>query len=583
MTSFLQRAFRTILVTILVLSMLFVAACGDNGGDDKDNNGTSSVVDTNNGDNEYEGNDTSNNESSNNESSNNSSTNNSSNPSADKTVDTLGGELKADVLVDIPENFEKEKLLFPRDRDIVNSKTGTPKKGDSDAVALKRREEILKTPNNTYTPGMNGKTYYVSSINGSADNDGLSPEKPIRDVSTLYFEPGSVILFERGSVFRLNSSLNLRSNTTYGAYGEGEKPALYGSPYNYAKKEMWQPSRMKNVWYASFGDTDCSSIVFNHGEDVGVKKNGGLDQLGKNGDFFHNATLTTVYLYCDKGNPGEIYDDIEIVLSSTVLNAAAVDNVKIDNLSLKYGNFGIRFDGNSSNISITNCEIGFIGGANIGVDGVRYGNGIEIFNGAGGKNYVNNCWIYQCFDTGFTWQGKKGNDYNISFTNNLLEYNCCSIEFWDGMSTEEDQSDVNFICNNNISRFSGFGWGNRSWDNAIRGIEGHIGGNFKKLKNVYAEFKNNIFDQAWNQAIRLPAIYDESDANPLETRKIIFEGNSYYEGSEHYTTVHSTYGTLEKNPLGEYISQSFTFNNEQALKDFVAVFESNPKVVKFLG
>ena len=272
MTLFLQRTIRALLVAILVLSMLFVTACGDNG---KNNNDTSSVVDTNNDDNQYEGNNSSNNNSSNNESSNNSLTNDSSNASSGPIVDTLGGELKTDISSKVPEIIEAEKLLFPRDRDIVNSKTGTPKTGDSDAIALKRREEILKTPNNTYTPGMNGKTYYVSSINGSADNDGLSPEKPIRDVSTLYFEPGSVILFERGSVFRLNSSLNLRSNTTYGAYGEGEKPALYGSPYNYAKKEMWQPSRMKNVWYASFGDTDCSSIVFNHGEDVGVKKNGG--------------------------------------------------------------------------------------------------------------------------------------------------------------------------------------------------------------------------------------------------------------------------------------------------------------------
>lgn len=581
MTPFIQRVFRAVLVSVLVLSMLFVTACGDNG---NNTGGTSSATDTNSGDKEYEGNN------SKNDSSNNSSSNNSSNTSSGPKIDIIGGELDSDILVELPDDVVPETMLFPRDRDIINSKTGTPKTGDTDALAAKRRAEILNTPNNTYTPGPNGKTYYVSSINGSNKNDGLSPETPLRNASTLVPEPGSVVLFERGSVFRLNAAFQLKSTITYGAYGEGEKPAFYACPYNYAKKELWQPSRMKNVWYTTFGDTDCSSVVFNHGEDIGVKKQGGINQLSKNGDFFHNAQLTTLYLYYDGGNPGECFEDIEIVLRSAVFKVSGCKNVTVDNLALKYGNFGISLGGNSGDCTFTNLEIGYIGGANIGVGGNRYGNGIEFWDGASGKNLIDNCWVYQCFDTGITWQGDLGYDYDCTFTNNLLEYNCLSIEFWDRGNTksgkEEDESVVNFICNNNISRFSGFGWGNRSWDNGIRGIEGHLGGGFSNLKTAYVEFKNNIFDQAWNQAIRIPDVYDETDPDPFATRKIIFEGNSYYEGSNHWSKsgTHSTFGSLEKDDAGEYKTKSFTFDSQQSLEEMVAfIGEKNPKVVKFLG
>lgn len=573
MTLFLQKALRTLFAVMLVLSMLCLTAC-DNGKTPSSSEPTSSENKV---------------ESSQSSSSSDASSNTSSSTSAGPTVDVLGGELTADVETEIPEGEVEAVVPFPRDRDIINSKTGTPKTGDSDAIAAKRREEILNTPNKVFTPTGSGKTYYVSSHKGSNKNDGLSPETPLRSITTLVPEAGSVILFERGSVFRLNAALQLKSNITYGAYGEGEKPAFYASPYNYAKKEMWQPSRMKNVWYTTFGDTDCSAVVFNHGEDIGVKKQGGINQLQNNGDFFHNAQLTTLYLYYDKGNPGEHFEDIEIVLSSAVFKVSGCDNVTVDNIALKYGNFGISLNGNSGNCTFTNLEIGYIGGANIGVGGNRYGNGIEWWDGASGKNIVDNCWVYQCFDTGLTWQGDLGYDYDCTFTNNLIEYCCLSIEFWDRGNTksgkEDDESVTNFICNDNISRFSGFGWGNRKWDNGIRGIEGHLGGSFTNQKTAYAEFKNNIFDQAWNQAIRIPDIYDESDPDPLATRTIIFDGNSYYEGSQHvFEKTHSTFDSLEKNEAGQYITKSWKFTSQADLEDLVAfIGDKNPKVVKFLG
>lgn len=573
MTSISQKIFRSLLVMLLVFSMLCITAC-DNG----EKSVSSSPSDSSSVNGNKENSDTSSNTSSN-ESSN-------SDASSSPKLDTLGGELSMETTVKISEGEVAEEVPFPRDVDIINANTGTPKTGASDALTMSRREEILNTPNSNFTPTGDGKTYYVSSKNGSDNNDGLSPETPLRSISTLIPEPGSVILFERGSVFRLGSLMVLKSGITYSAYGEGEKPAFYGSPYNYASKELWQPSRKKNVWYATFGDTDCSSVVFNHGESIGVRKTEGINQLEKNGDFFHNPTLTTVYLYCDKGNPGEVYDDIEICLGTSALKISKGANIVIDNLSIKYACYGISIT-SGSNITVTNCEIGYIGGGATS-GGIRRGNGIEFWDGAAGKNVVKNNWIYQCFDTGITWQGTSGNNYDCEFIDNVIEYCCCSVEFFEGskVTNPDNESVVNFICNNNISRFSGFGWGNRSFDGGVRGIEGHLRGRLDLLKTLYAEFKNNIFDQAWYKSINITAIYDEDDADPLATRKIIFDGNSYYESSQHASSVstHATYDSLEKNEAGNYITKSFIFTSQQSLEEMVAfIGDKNPKVVKFLG
>lgn len=48
------------------------------------------------------------------------------------------------------------------------------------------------------------KTYYVSSLHGSADFDGLTPQTPFlhpAQVSALSLQPGDKVLLERGSVF----------------------------------------------------------------------------------------------------------------------------------------------------------------------------------------------------------------------------------------------------------------------------------------------------------------------------------------------------------------------------------------------
>ena len=82
----------------------------------------------------------------------------------------------------------------------------------------------------------NATTYYVDATNGKDYNNGLSQTtawNTMAKVNASKFEPGDQIFFKRGGVW--NEQLNVPSSGTsnsriiFGAYGEGENPAINGT------------------------------------------------------------------------------------------------------------------------------------------------------------------------------------------------------------------------------------------------------------------------------------------------------------------------------------------------------------------
>ena len=83
-------------------------------------------------------------------------------------------------------------------------------------------------------PESTGRTFYVSSSQGSDSNDGLSENKPLKSltaVQSINLEPGDKVLFQRGNVF--SGGLTITENgeddnpIVLGAYGEGsDRPLL---------------------------------------------------------------------------------------------------------------------------------------------------------------------------------------------------------------------------------------------------------------------------------------------------------------------------------------------------------------------
>ena len=109
-----------------------------------------------------------------------------------------------------------------------------------------RMGEILSAPD---TLEIKGKIYYVSAM-GDDENDGLSPEKAWKTldrVSASELCEGDGVLFRRGDIFR--GRVITRSGVSYGAYGEGEKPKLYGWDKSLCDPSLWELyDENKNIW-----------------------------------------------------------------------------------------------------------------------------------------------------------------------------------------------------------------------------------------------------------------------------------------------------------------------------------------------
>lgn len=389
--------------------------------------------------------------------------------------------------------------------------------GYAEAEANNKRNAILNTGNTEEFYEIKGKKYYVSS-NGNDRNDGLSPEKPLATLESLekiQLMPGDAVLLERNSIFRINRMVYLNQGVTYGSYGTGKKPAIYASPKNFAKKGLWSATDQPNVWCADYNYEPASNMVFNEGEFIGEMLYTGIPtnstemkqwfydgeaELNNNNQYYHDVKSGKIYLYLDKGNPADVYDSIEIPMSATIFRGLKdVGNITIDNICFKYaGGFAISTDFAGDGINITNCEMGYIGGKFFWNCRVRFGNAIEFWARAVDVKVENN-WIYQTHDTAVSWQGRQDLEYkNVSFSNNLFEYNNADIEFFDKPGSIVD----NFHMDNNIMRFTCRGWGTHEFDGGIRDIEGVVRArskNIRHFKNI--TFKNNIIDCPARQII----------------------------------------------------------------------------------
>lgn len=122
--------------------------------------------------------------------------------------------------------------------------------------------------------------YYVDSVNGSDNNDGLTEEtafKSLSKVTSKYFQAGDRILFKRGCRFSGKVQINGHGSEEYpiyvGAYGEGDAPVIFGrgttamviKAYNIVVEniEVTNPSGIKGI--------DCIPLTSGENKNVTIK------------------------------------------------------------------------------------------------------------------------------------------------------------------------------------------------------------------------------------------------------------------------------------------------------------------------
>lgn len=297
-----------------------------------------------------------------------------------------------------------------------------------------RRDAILATEtviaqSDTFIPGetYTGTAYYIAN-DGDDDADGTSPETPWATIDRLNeaeLEYGDAVFFRRGDVWRA-VQVNSQPGVTYSAYGEGEKPGLYGSEENGGGAEKWslwyEGEDGRKIWVYYRPMLDCGAIVLNGGVAVAEKvqpfwngqtyqvlsdmwltdqtEQAAEDQatlpefdpvvhLTEDLTFFSQASnglpdtlpiyllgwvdtgereqycLTAdgpLYLRCDQGNPGELYGDIEFLSPYAPFDGVR-DDVVIDNLCVLYtGRNILSVAPECEGVLVQNCELGWGGG-----------------------------------------------------------------------------------------------------------------------------------------------------------------------------------------------------------------------------
>lgn len=457
-----------------------------------------------------------------------------------------------------------------------------PQVGGSDAQAEALRNKILNSKDNLK---ISGRKFYISP-KGSLDNTGLSPESPwSTDALIVYgyeLDPGDAVLFERGKVYRIVSAIPLVSGVTYAAYGTGNKPAIYASQMNYAQDGLWFPSKKENIWRLDFTAGEVGHIVFNHGESMGAAKDG-LADMKKTGDYYHNELEGYLYLYCDKGYPQDVYKDIEIGAEVVIMGGGSLQGVTIDNITFKYtGGHAINI-ANGKNITVQNCEFGWVGGCYMTEAGSveRYGNAIQFWDKAENITVKNN-WIYQVYDAGVTFQSRSDVKYsNISFTDNLIEYCNYSIEFF----CSEDQTSVNggykdITFANNIMRFAGYGFGfNRNY---VHGTAHIVGWHYVVPDTTNFRIQNNIFDCSARSLVCWGWSIDSVQPG------LIISGNTFYQKKlnfplpDNYISGYTEYAAMTFG-ANEKIFAVIAAKNQKELEAAVSVFDKSPKAVKWLN
>lgn len=430
-----------------------------------------------------------------------------------------------------------------------------------DEKTLSRINEI-RTIKNTNIENSRGNIYYLSN-NGDDSNDGRTPKSPWKTLSKLQSEfnnsikSGDYILFNRGDVFRGNINVS-KDDILLGSYGDEskQKPIINVSPFNAAIEGIWIEvenniwkydkkisSDVGAVWFFNNNDSlsnkyDWSDFSYEIGQKISFDSSFNEDNLdlssilSQNYQFYHTGKASSgintgeyVYVYLHD-NPQSLFDKIEFSIGLNGIYGRT--NLVVDNIKIVFaGNHGIG-TGSVANLTVTNCEFGYIGGSRQNQNNVRFGNAIEIYgqvNDTNGYNVergfiVENNYIYEVYDAGITFQYTANSTNtiieNAEFSNNVVEKCNYSIEYWNVSSSivqdKENSYIKSFLIKNNIFRFSGYGVSQtrpdktqsahiKTWvHDAI--YENKVIGSF--------EIKNNIFYMSSEQMLAIYACDKES-------------------------------------------------------------------------
>lgn len=418
--------------------------------------------------------------------------------------------------------------------------------------------------NNDSLPCKN--TAYYVTVDGDDNNDGKTPQTAwasLEKVNSYKYCDGDTVYLRRNDVFY--GVLKAASGVSYSAYGEGRKPQIRAC-YDGKTYAAWVMTNIKNVWCLSIPlpDTDIPEIVFNYGSTYGNKKYYFKD-LKKNTDFMINTEFAgepdkdgKLYMYCDEGNPTEVYSEICINMNSRPADTNPTNyahDISINNIEFVYGR-GAFWANFSRNITVSYCVFGW-GGGNCTRPGehLRMGGGGGCWHSC--DNFVwDHCYIYQQFDSGvspqYHWHEEKPSVFRDFITRYCLFETCeYTFEFFNTQPNVTDNGFVNTYFGYNFCRLGGYGHGNKTVDSAyIKSWQNH--------ENYSENFviEKNVFDRPAARTLDICAKAGNGKSAYMQLPK--FKNNIYIEKyKKQFANVNGIYYAFDEKSKSDFVELGF--------------------------
>lgn len=228
----------------------------------------------------------------------------------------------------------------------------------------------------------------------------------------------------------------------------------------------------------------------------------GWDAYGDRNEPYGLTAKGPLYLRCDRGNPEELYKEIEFLSPYCPFDGIQED-VVIDNLAIRYtGRSGLVATPDCGGTTVQNCEIGWIGGCTASYalkEAAGYTAGIQR-NGGGvnspsSRNTFQNNYVHETYQEGLSVEsaaefgdGKVSDVTDVLIGGNVL-YHCASSLLYFNWDEEADPNHQfrNISYRGNYVLYTGMGsWtdsGNTSggfYDRRRAQYAGRYGRNHRK-------------------------------------------------------------------------------------------------------
>ncbi len=260
-------------------------------------------------------------------------------------------------------------------------------------------------------------TYYISS-SGNDANNGTSTSSPWKTLQSQ--TAGNTYLFKRGDTFYFRiprvyvPPSNFTKTLTFGDYGTGAKPVIS----TYTKVVAGWTIHSANVWKVALATASNFTGFIPSNLNVGFLKVDGIITGAKKsslasvtspGSFYSDETNNILYIY---STTDPSLSGIEFATKKNIFDIG--DNTYVHNIKFMGGGANGISAFNTYNSTIRSCDVTEIGGSYIasGTSTTRYGNGIQLFNGAD-NCLIDSCNVSKCYDVSLTMQTANSTSLHI--------------------------------------------------------------------------------------------------------------------------------------------------------------------------